>query len=167
MTCTNSAWSPQRQKPQTSCCTKEGREPAPLLQEVHKCLHQASTMLLLLFLTLKLLIGSSQSRCRLTRASTSPFLSCEGSRREDLYPKTRLGEHVHRSRHRLGSRTWAFLTLEQEVKKSSLKLLYDLSRLALTPRGGSMVTLELFWRMDTGKWLLGRLVSQRRKSCCT
>lgn len=121
----------------------------------------------LFILIFKLLIGSSQSRCRLTRAATSPFLSWVSSRREDLHPKTRLGEHVHRSRHRLGSRTWAFLTLEQEVKKSSLKLLYDLSRLALTPRGGSMVTLELFWRMDTGKWLLGRLVSQRRKSCCT
>lgn len=30
-----------------------------------------------------------------------------------------------------------------------------------------MVILEPFWRMDTGKWLLGRLVSQRRKSRCT
>lgn len=32
------------------------------------------------------------------------------------------------------------------------------------PRGGSMVIFEPFCRMDTGNLLLGKLVSQRRKS---
>ena len=52
----------------------------------------------------------------------------------------------------------------QEFKKSSLKLVYDLRRLALMPFGGSTVILEPFWRMKTGNFGDGMLVSQRRKS---
>ncbi len=56
------------------------------------------------------------------------------------------------------------LTFELPSRNSSLNPVKLFSRLALTPRGGSMVILELFWRTGTGNLGLGILVSHRRKS---
>ena len=55
----------------------------------------------------------------------------------------------------------------QEVRKSSLKVIYDRSKFALIPRGGSTVILLPFWRIITGNCGLGILVSQSRKSLWT
>merc|ERR1719399_1378507 len=41
---------------------------------------------------------------------------------------------------------------------------YEPSRLARSPRGGSLVILTPFWRMETGKAFDGAEVSHRRKS---
>ena len=59
------------------------------------------------------------------------------------------------------------LTLLFPFRNSSLKPMKDLRRLALIPRGGSMVIFELFWSTGTGNLGLGMLVSHRRKSRCT
>lgn len=56
--------------------------------------------------------------------------------------------------------------VEQEIK-SLVSFRYVFCRLALIPLGGSMVIFDPFWRMNTGNLLLGRLVSQSRKSLCT
>lgn len=55
-------------------------------------------------------------------------------------------------------------TLEFPVRNSSVNPVKDLRRLALTPRGGSRVSLEPFCRMGTGNLGLGMLVSHSLKS---
>ena len=45
-----------------------------------------------------------------------------------------------------------------------MKPVYDLSKLALRPLGGSTVILEEFCRINTGNFSLGMEVSHRRKS---
>ena len=63
--------------------------------------------------------------------------------------------------------TTVYLTLLFPFRNSSLKPMKDLRRLALIPRGGSIVIFELFWSTGTGNLGLGMLVSHRRKSRCT
>ena len=60
-----------------------------------------------------------------------------------------------------------FTLFSQELRKSSVKPVYDLSKLALIPLGGSTVILDPFCRINTGNLLLGILVNHRRKSLCT
>lgn len=54
-----------------------------------------------------------------------------------------------------------------DVRKSSLRVIYDRKRFALIPRGGSTVILLPFCKIITGNIGLGILVSHNRKSLCT
>lgn len=109
----SASWSLERWKPQSGCCAGEGCGPLPCLKRAASVLRQASAILLLLFLKVKLLIGSSQSRCGLMRNTTSPSLARESSSGEEDLCLERSNiqvESIRWSRHRLGtanqSTTW-------------------------------------------------------------
>ena len=80
-------------------------------------------------------------------------------RKEEFWTPTPSGENEH-----LPSSQKGLFTREQLCRKSSFWEAYALNKFALIPRGGSIVILLPFWRIETGNLLLGIDVNHNLKS---